>query len=108
MVLFRYFNCAVNKTTNTGHTTNSNYNTNDSIIIILMTYYLLVHGPNLATQIKLSLQNSHCNRPTNVFYCSTWNCVILTGASFGIQDYILENLKMMPLPNNQAILKTST
>ena len=103
MVLFRYFNCTVNKTTNTGYTTNSDYNTNDSIII-LMTYYLLVHGPNLATQIKLS----HCNRPTNVFYCSAWNCVILTGASFGIQDCILENLKMMPLLNNQAILKTST
>ena len=40
LVLHKNFNCAVNKTTNTGHTTNINY----TLILMMI---LIGHGPSL-------------------------------------------------------------
>ena len=43
LVLHKKFNCAVNKTTNTGHTTNINY----TLILMMI---LIGHGPSLWKQ----------------------------------------------------------
>ena len=45
VLLYKSLNCAVNTTTDPDHTTNINYNTNYSIMI-LMVIYLLVPEPN--------------------------------------------------------------
>ena len=54
VVLIKYLNCVVNKTANTGHVANSNYNTDYSMMILTMIFFISSWSKPLKTDLCYS------------------------------------------------------
>ena len=111
VVLYKYLNCAVNKSTNTGHTTNFDYTLIASIMI--MRFIISSWSNSLKIESCYLIQPVLPNAPPNRLI----SCLLLLNLKLFNSNWdfiwnkkhdMLENHKRMRQTNNQTILETPT
>ena len=98
MILYKYLNYDVDKTIDTGHTTNANYN----IILFMMLFMTFCCKPlktdpsremcTYATWVKPFLPHAYPDKLIYISYCPTWKCLILTECYDEVQKTIFNQL----------------